>query len=267
MNHITLILMNSSVMLLACGDWNRHRKIKGFTAMFSRWKKNGATPSTSGSHTQQAGPLLYQGDKTLTALLNAEFNKHFLRVVNHNIVSNTSSFSRGKMLEAMQKDLPRMEYYIEGRPVSAPGNLERSLANFHQIINGNASLLWLNHYIDSVSAFLHQGIFVDICESIPWWEDDHGERWDIRMISLDQKRSQNAFDINCHGYIKITAQSSVTNLILKNGDIILTDRRASLLQLQVTLLMMKGGNGSCMVANALNGADRAILKISCQGKM
>lgn len=233
--------------------------------MFSFWKKTPAPLAAANDNAAQADA--YLGERTITALLNSDFNKNFLTTINQNITTNTSVSTRNVMCQAMEKDLPRMEYYIEGKYVSAPGNIEKSLANFHRIIHDDASLLWLQQYIDSVSAFLHQGIFVDICESIPWWQDNLGARWDIQMISLNQLRSKNAFHINRHGVIKVIAQSSVSNLILKSGEIILTDSKESHLQMQVTLAMLKGGNGICMASNALNMADHAILTVKCQGKM
>ena len=235
--------------------------------MFARWKKNGSGISGAQEITSEAPQPDYEGNKILTALLNDQFVNDFFKLVNHNITKNTSPSTRGKIHSAMLKDLPRMEYYIDGYYVSFPGNIEQSLANFHETISQKPARSWLLKYIDAISAFLHQGVFVDICESIPYWEDQQGKRWDIRMISLDQNRSKNSFDISSQGIIKITAQSGVSNLILKNGDIIITDRNLSQLQLQISLLMVKGGGGSCLMVNNHNLADKAILNVHCQGKM
>lgn len=233
--------------------------------MFSFWKKNIGSPPVAASTT----PLTYaqSGNKVIKAGFGSSFHKNLVSVINKNIDLNTSNRTRGEMHSAMEIDLSRMAYYVDGKYISAPGDREKSLANFNHITRSDASLSWLPKYIDSVSAFLHQGIFVDIFESVPTWQDEQGKHWDIQMVSLNQSATNNSFYINRHGVIKVIVQSSVSNIILKNGDIILTDSKTSHLQMQLTLSTLKNADGSFIVSDALNKADHATLTVNCQKLM
>ncbi|MDR7343512.1 hypothetical protein J2X14_001924 [Pantoea alhagi] len=210
---------------------------------------------------------IYCGKKTINAQFGSAFSKNLVSVVNNNIKMNTSESTRGKMHPAMINDLHRMKYYVDGKAVSAPGNMDKSLANFNNITHSDASLAWLPQYIDSLSAFLHQGIFVDIFESVPTWQDEQGKSWDIQMISLDSQKTSNSFYINRHGVIKVIVQSGVSNLILKSGEIIKADSKDSHLQMQLTLSTLKNADGSFIVSDALNKADHAVLTVNCQDIM
>lgn len=233
--------------------------------MFSFWRKTDSRPVMAANN----APLsdIYSGKKTINAQFKSDFNKNLVRVINQNIELNTSNRTRGKIFHQMKKDLPRMEYYVDGKYVSAPGSVEKSLANFHDITSRETSLSWLPQYIDSISAFLHQGIFVDIFESVPTWQDEQGKSWDIQMISLDSQKTSNSFYINRHGVIKVIVQSGVSNLILKSGEIIKADSKDSHLQMQLTLSTLKNADGSFIVSDALNKADHAVLTVNCQDIM
>lgn len=230
--------------------------------MFSFWKKTICSPPVAASLT----PLTYENidNKVIRADFKSSFHKNLVSVINKNINLNTSKLTRGKMNSAMKIDLPRMNYHVDGKSVSAPGDMEKSLDNFQDITSRDASLSWLPKYIDSISAFLHQGIFVDIFESVPTWKDEQGKHWDIQMVSLNQSATNNSFYINRHGVIKVIVQSNVSNIILKNGDIVLTDSKTSHLQMQLTLSILKNADGSCKVSDALNKADHAVLTVNCQ---
>lgn len=231
--------------------------------MFSFWKKSIGGHALATNNVAQTHA--YSGNSVINARFGSAFNKNLVRVINNNIALNTSNLTRGEISRPMQQDLPRMAYYIDGNDISVPGSVEKSVANFHDITHRDASLSWLPQYIDSISAFLHQGIFVDIFESVPTWQDEQGRNWDIQMISLDSKKTNNSFHINRHGEIKVIVQSGVSNLLLPNGEIIFTDSEKSHLQMQLTLLIERNADGSCMVSNACNKADHAVLTVSCQG--
>lgn len=233
--------------------------------MFSFWKKNVGSPPMATSLT----PLTYaqSGSKVIKADFESNFQKNLVSVINKNIDLNSSTLTRGKMHSSMEADLSRMEYFVGGKYISVPGDQKKSLANFNHITRSDASLSWLPKYIDSVSSFLHQGIFVDIFESVPTWTDEQGRNWDIQMVSLNQSATKNSFYIDRHGVIKVIVQSGVNNIMLKNGDIILTDSKTSHLQMQLTLSTLKNADGSFMVSDALNKADHATLTVNGQKMM
>lgn len=236
--------------------------------MLSLWKNNLTALSETVNNKYLARQWTGKGNKNLTAKLNDTFRDNLSKVLNENIKLNTSPLTRGKLEGAMKRDLSRMEYSIDGHNVRVPGDTEGSIAKLNDVLNDNPARLPLAQNIDSIDAFLHQGIFVDIFESIPCWKDEKGNRLDIKMVSLDQLRNNVSFDIRHDGIIKMTAQSNVSNIILKNGDIIHTDKDNSKLDLEVTLLLKNRGGSCCaQVVNVHNIADKAILKLSGLGKM
>lgn len=199
----------------------------------------------------------YFGSKTLTAILDKRFAQKFSMAINNLIVNETSIDTRGLMSDSMQADLSRMDYYIDNYRVSTPGNFESSYQNF--INHGGEQ--WTHDYVDSISAFLHQGVFVDIFESIPYWEDSSGCRWDISMASLHRSNCSNVFNINKSGIIEIRSQSQVNNVILKNHDIVATNNFKSTLSLHISLIIMKVIGSHCLVIAADNLANRATLQL------
>ncbi|MBS0055833.1 hypothetical protein [Yersinia sp. Marseille-Q3913] len=199
----------------------------------------------------------YFGSKTLTAILDKGFAQKFSMAINNLIVDNTSIDTRGLMSDSMKADLYRMHYYIDNYRVSTPGDFESSYQNF--IDHGGEQ--WTHDYVDSISAFLHQGIFVDIFESIPYWEDSNGYRFDISMASLNSTNCSNAFHINKSGIIEIKSQSYVNNIICKRKGFVATNRVTSVFSLHISLIIMKVIGSHCLVMAADNLADRATLQL------
>ncbi|WP_174635191.1 hypothetical protein [Yersinia thracica] len=199
----------------------------------------------------------YYGSKVVYAMLDINFTQKLSMLINDSIREYTSNNSRGVMCRSMHVDLPRMDYYIDNHMISIPGNIEASYNKF--IEQGGKE--WANDYVGSISAFLHQGIFVDIFKAIPYWKDSNECRWDIIMASHDRLNCSNTFHINKDGSIKIISQSHVSNIILNDNNIVLTKSSKSFFSLQISLVCVKNIGGHCLVMTAGDSTDRATLQL------
>jgi hypothetical protein len=186
--------------------------------------------------------------------------------INRNINAGHTEYGDAAMSRSMLVDLSRMNYFVNNKCISRPGDENGSYKKFMDAVS-QTNLLWVKEYIASLSYFLHQGIFMDVFEAVHEWKASGGAPWKIKMVSLDRERSDNSFNIDDSGIIKITSQCHVKNIILENNDIILTNSHNSTFLMQLTLLMLKGKGKRGHIVNGHNFADHVELNLDCQGLM
>ena len=74
------------------------------------------------------------------------------------------------------------------------------------------------------------------------------------MVSLDRNRTDTSFYISSTGMIKLITQAHISNLILKNNDIIMVDKNRSQFNLQLSFRAVTLPH-KCLVTTQGNGAD------------
>jgi hypothetical protein len=157
------------------------------------------------------------------------------------------------MNPSMLADLSRMNYFIDNKKISVPGNEIQSKINFSaQIIESKNQ--WIQEHIGSLSSFLHQGIFPDFFGAVDNWKASDGSKLEIAMVSLDRNKTNTSFYISSTGMIKLISQANISNIILRNSDIIMVDKERSQFNLQLSFRAVAMPD-KCLITTQGNGAD------------
>ncbi|RJT56514.1 hypothetical protein CKQ54_10980 [Rahnella variigena] len=222
-----------------------------FTKLFT--KKNELTKS----HTVASYPLpkseVKKTELHISRNLSAEITRRLYDTINKNIDRDIRRFGKSAMNSSMLADLSRMNYYIDNKKISIPGNETQSKINFStQIIEPKNQ--WIQEHIGSLSSFLHQGIFPDFFGAVDNWKASDGSKWEIAMVSLDRNRTDTRFYISSTGMIKLISQANISNIILRNNDIIMVDKKRSLFNLQLSFRAVAMPE-KCLITTQGNAAD------------
>ncbi|MBU9855086.1 hypothetical protein [Rahnella bonaserana] len=216
-------------------------------------KQNALTKAPSCSSHPHHKPEAKKTELYINRNISPEITRRLYDTINNNIDRDIRKFGKSAMNPSMLADLSRMNYFIDNKKISVPGNEIQSKINFStQIIEPKNQ--WIQEYIGSLSSFLHQGIFPDFFGAVDNWKASDGSKWEIAMVSLDRKRTDTSFYISSTGMIKLITQAHISNLILKNNDIIMVDKNRSQFNLQLSFRAVTLPH-KCLVTTQGNGAD------------
>ena len=188
-----------------------------------------------------------------------------MSAINNQISKHILQFSRSVMSPSMFADLPRLNYYINGNLITARGSEEQSVINYsNQIMEPQNH--WIQENIGTLSSFLHQGIFADFFIVADPWITLTGQRWPIRLVSLDSRTSEVDFHISSAGIIKVICQSKVRNVVLHGEKYVIADSEKSNFSLQLSFRAFNLG-GVCKVGSLGHGVDHCRLHVCGEGLM
>ena len=203
----------------------------------------------------------WDGNITLNAPVNqVQFCESFERRLKKTISESSFNYSSGEINEAMKCDLNRINYFINGQPVCVPYSKELSLEKFiltAQQLNAG----WLDEHLPLLSTILHQGLMVDILDSINYWETARREKLPLKMVSTDSKNNTLSIYINISGEIKFIVAGKINNIITEDFKVLCVDRYKSEIVMQITFLLIRGQKGSGMFISRRNPADHAQLRL------
>lgn len=74
------------------------------------------------------------------------------------------------------------------------------------------------------------------------------------MVSLDRNRTDTRFYISSTGMIKLISQANISNIILRNNDIIMVDKKRSQFNLQLSFRAVAMPE-KCLITTQGNAAD------------
>ncbi len=229
-----------------------------FGGMFSRRSATTPVPSSSGRP--------YTGTFNLTAQLDVVAKGMLINRIEKVMREYLLSSQNNEVSRSMRVDLSRMDFYLDSKKVSVPGNENASFDNF-MLAASQPGFEWMQGGIPAISSFFHQGLFVDLHASIPQWSSDNGEPWIINMVSLDNHSTVNEFHLFSSGVMKIISRAKVANVIIIGNKIVLTNRNKSNIEMQLTLRLAGGKGRRCWVTDPRNHADYAVARLECEGLM
>lgn len=222
-----------------------------FTKFFEKNKVH-PIPSHFSGNKITTHPLQHT-DCNLTLNISPEITHKLFNTINGNIAKDISKFGKSVMNPSMLADISRMHYYINNKKISVPGNEIKSKLNLSaQILEPQNE--WIQEHIGSLSSFLHQGIFPDFFGAVDDWKASDSTKWKIAMVSLDRNKTDTRFYISSNGMIRLITQANITNIILRNNDILMVDKNRSIFTLQLSFRAVKMPD-RCIITTQGNEAD------------
>lgn len=216
-------------------------------------KKNELTKAHTFSRHPLQKPEAKKTDLYISRNISSEITCRLYNTINQNIDRDIRRFGKSVMNPSMLADLSRMNYFIDNKKISVPGNEIQSKINFSaQIIESKNQ--WIQEHIGSLSSFLHQGIFPDFFGAVDNWKASDGSKLEIAMVSLDRNKTNTSFYISSTGMIKLISQANISNIILRNNDIIMVDKERSQFNLQLSFRAVAMPD-KCLITTQGNGAD------------
>lgn len=216
-------------------------------------KKNELTKAHTFSRHPLQKPEAKKTDLYISRNISSEITCRLYNTINQNIDRDIRRFGKSVMNPSMLADLSRMNYFIDNKKISVPGNEIQSKINFSaQIIESKNQ--WIQEHIGSLSSFLHQGIFPDFFGAVDNWKASDGSKLEIAMVSLDRNKTNTSFYISSTGMIKLISQANISNIILRNNDIIMADKERSQFNLQLSFRAVAMPD-KCLITTQGNGAD------------
>jgi len=216
-------------------------------------KKNELTKTHTFSRHPLQKPEAKKTDLYISRNISSEITCRLYNTINQNIDRDIRRFGKSLMNPSMLADLSRMNYFIDNKKISVPGNEIQSKINFSaQIIESKNQ--WIQEHIGSLSSFLHQGIFPDFFGAVDNWKASDGSKLEIAMVSLDRNKTNTSFYISSTGMIKLISQANISNIILRNSDIIMVDKERSQFNLQLSFRAVAMPD-KCLITTQGNGAD------------
>lgn len=216
-------------------------------------KKNELTKAHTFSRHPLQKPEAKKTDLYISRNISSEITCRLYNTINQNIDRDIRRFGKSVMNPSMLADLSRMNYFIDNKKISVPGNEIQSKINFSaQIIESKNQ--WIQEHIGSLSSFLHQGIFPDFFGAVYNWKASDGSKLEIAMVSLDRNKTNTSFYISSTGMIKLISQANISNIILRNNDIIMVDKERSQFNLQLSFRAVAMPD-KCLITTQGNGAD------------
>jgi len=216
-------------------------------------KKNELTKAHTFSRHPLQKPEAKKTDLYISRNISSEITCRLYNTINQNIDRDIRRFGKSVMNPSMLADLSRMNYFIDNKKISVPGNEIQSKINFSaQIIESKNQ--WIQEHIGSLSSFLHQGIFPDFFGAVDNWKASDGSKLEIAMVSLDRNKTNTSFYISSTGMIKLISQANISNIILRNNDIIMVDKERSQFNLQLSFRAVAMPD-KCLITTQGNAAD------------
>ncbi len=216
-------------------------------------KKNELTKAHTFPRHPLQKPEAKKTDLYISRNISSEITCRLYNTINQNIDRDIRRFGKSVMNPSMLADLSRMNYFIDNKKISVPGNEIQSKINFSaQIIESKNQ--WIQEHIGSLSSFLHQGIFPDFFGAVDNWKASDGSKLEIAMVSLDRNKTNTSFYISSTGMIKLISQANISNIILRNSDIIMVDKERSQFNLQLSFRAVAMPD-KCLITTQGNGAD------------
>jgi len=216
-------------------------------------KKNELTKAHTFSRHPLQKPEAKKNDLYISRNISSEITCRLYNTINQNIDRDIRRFGKSVMNPSMLADLSRMDYFIDNKKISVPGNEIQSKINFSaQIIESKNQ--WIQEHIGSLSSFLHQGIFPDFFGAVDNWKASDGSKLEIAMVSLDRNKTNTSFYISSTGMIKLISQANISNIILRNNDIIMMDKERSQFNLQLSFRAVAMPD-KCLITTQGNAAD------------
>lgn len=216
-------------------------------------KKNELTKAHTFSRHPLQKPEAKKTDLYISRNISSEITCRLYNTINQNIDRDIRRFGKSVMNPSMLADLSRMNYFIDNKKISVSGNEIQSKINFSaQIIESKNQ--WIQEHIGSLSSFLHQGIFPDFFGAVDNWKASDGSKLEIAMVSLDRNKTNTSFYISSTGMIKLISQANISNIILRNNDIIMVDKERSQFNLQLSFQAVAMPD-KCLITTQGNAAD------------
>lgn len=216
-------------------------------------KKNELTKVHTFSRHPLPKPQAKKNELYISRDISSEITCRLYNTINQNIDRDIRRFGKSVMNPSMLADLSRMNYFIDNKKISVPGNEIQSKINFStQIVESKNQ--WIQKHIGSLSSFLHQGIFPDFFGAVDNWKASDGSKLEIAMVSLDRNKTNTTFYISSTGMIKLISQANISNIILRNNDIIMVDKERSQFNLQLSFRAVAMPD-KCLITTQGNAAD------------